>query len=246
MQLESTSNDLSSCFINYRLSGQTKGNNVSMCQKRNIKCHQSAEDRKRTTLLPDLQMFASSAAHKDTQNCYYLWNTPCLHLLVIQNQVQIGGDHYMTKSTQTLQLDHRLKFTARKRSLGQGNVFKPVCHSVHRDRGWLPGIHHRSHDQGGLPPKGVCIEGGLYPGGLPPGGLGRTPPAMGYYGIWSTSARGTYPTGMHSCFPVCNHRYSQELTLFTIFSLPASKISQHIRYSDKRSKSIFSKDRSCN
>ena len=23
-------------------------------------------------------------------------------------------------------------FTARKRSLGQGNIFTPVCHSVHR------------------------------------------------------------------------------------------------------------------
>ena len=29
-------------------------------------------------------------------------------------------------------------FTARKRSLGQGNIFAPVCHSVHRGRG-VPG-----------------------------------------------------------------------------------------------------------
>ena len=27
---------------------------------------------------------------------------------------------------------HGLIFTARKRSLGQGNIFAPVCHSVHR------------------------------------------------------------------------------------------------------------------
>ena len=27
--------------------------------------------------------------------------------------------------------------TARKRSLGQGNIFTPVCHSVHRGRAWL-------------------------------------------------------------------------------------------------------------
>ena len=34
-------------------------------------------------------------------------------------------------------------FTPCKRSLGQGNVFTPVCHSVYR-------MHHRSHDRGGL------------------------------------------------------------------------------------------------
>ena len=34
-----------------------------------------------------------------------------------------------------------LIFTARKRSLGQGNIFTPVCHSVHRGEGraWLLG-----------------------------------------------------------------------------------------------------------
>ena len=31
----------------------------------------------------------------------------------------------------------RLLITARKRSLGQGNVFTPVCHSVHKERGSL-------------------------------------------------------------------------------------------------------------
>ena len=33
-------------------------------------------------------------------------------------------------------------FTARKRSLGQGNIFAPVCHSVHR-KGYLgvPPVH---------------------------------------------------------------------------------------------------------
>ena len=35
---------------------------------------------------------------------------------------------------------------ARKRSLGQG-IFTCVCHSVHRGRGWLSSMHHRSHDQ---------------------------------------------------------------------------------------------------
>ena len=55
--------------------------------------------------------------------------------------------------------------TTRKRSLGQGNVFTPACHSVHR--GW-----------GSLSREGVCLGGGsslssdvLYPGGLCPLGL---------------------------------------------------------------------------
>ena len=46
-----------------------------------------------------------------------------------------------------------LLVTARKQSLGQGNVFRNVCHSVHKVI--LP--------LGGLPP-GVCIQGGLSPG----------------------------------------------------------------------------------
>ena len=32
------------------------------------------------------------------------------------------------------------------RSFGQGNVFTPVCHSDPMGVGWLPSMHHRSHD----------------------------------------------------------------------------------------------------
>ena len=39
--------------------------------------------------------------------------------------------------------------TARKRSLGQGNVFTGVCLST---GGWLPSMRHRSHSQGVYPP----------------------------------------------------------------------------------------------
>ena len=51
--------------------------------------------------------------------------------------------------------------TARKQSLGQGNVFTPVILFTGGE-GWLPSMHHRPHDQG----VGVCIqgEGGLHPG----------------------------------------------------------------------------------
>ena len=65
-------------------------------------------------------------------------------------------------------------FTARKRSLGQGNVFTPVCHSVHGGRA------------------------GLHPGGRVSAfwgvgvGVGHTP-LMGY----GQRAGGTHPTGMH-------------------------------------------------
>ena len=80
-------------------------------------------------------------------------------------------------------------FTAHKRSLGQGNVFRPVCHSVHRG-GFCIG-------EGGLPTgesaSGVCLQGWemgsasgrVSPGmgggvclqwGLPPGVGGQNPP----------------------------------------------------------------------
>ena len=58
------------------------------------------------------------------------------------------------------------------RSLGQGNVFTPMCHSV--------------HGGGGLHPGGVCIGmGGLHPGG------GQTPLDTTGYG---KRAGGTHPT----------------------------------------------------
>ena len=76
-------------------------------------------------------------------------------------------------------------FTARKRSLGQGNVFTPVYDSVHRGvSATLPaGINTPSRQT----PRGRHSP----PPGrhLPPG----IPPRFGYYGIWSTSGRyGSY------------------------------------------------------
>ena len=95
-------------------------------------------------------------------------------------------------------------FTSRKRSLGQGNIFTPVCHSVPRGdasswgvlppRCLLPG--GASSWGGVLPPRGCASSRGL----LPPGGcflLGGAwwspPPPT------ATAAGGTHPTGMHSC-----------------------------------------------
>ena len=51
--------------------------------------------------------------------------------------------------------------TARKRSLGQGNVFTRMCHSIHRGEEVCLGR--------------VYLKGGLPPGGLDPGELGRPP-----------------------------------------------------------------------
>ena len=47
-------------------------------------------------------------------------------------------------------------FTTHKQSLGQGNVFTPVCHFVHRGD-LCPSMHHSSHD------RGVFVQGSLCP-----------------------------------------------------------------------------------
>ena len=59
----------------------------------------------------------------------------------------------------TTKLHFLFIFTARKRSLGQGNIFAPVCHSVHRG-----GVH------GQVPPGQVHHPGQVNPSaGTPPG-----------------------------------------------------------------------------
>ena len=66
-------------------------------------------------------------------------------------------------------------FTTRKRSLGQGNIFAPVCHSVHGGSTWagtLPG-RYRS-PRAGTPPN-QCMLG------------------------YGQQAGGTHPTGMQTC-----------------------------------------------
>ena len=68
--------------------------------------------------------------------------------------------------------------TARKRSLGQGNIFTPVCHSVHGGggggvRGWKACVAGGGMcGQGGRHAwlGGVCGRGHAWPGGAWPGG----------------------------------------------------------------------------
>ena len=117
-------------------------------------------------------------------------------------------------------------FTARKRSLGQGNIFTPVCHSVHRG---VPGPRGVSAPGGcllwGVPGPGGCLVRGVCfqrvpgPGGClvwegigSQGGL-----LLGVGGAWwrlpqmTTAAGSTHPTGMHSCFTsVCQEFCPQE------------------------------------
>ena len=70
-------------------------------------------------------------------------------------------------------------FTARKQSLGQGNIFIGVCQEFCSQGGGclLRGVSARG--------DGVCFRGVC---------LVETPPT-------DTAAGGTHPTGMHSCHP---------------------------------------------
>ena len=94
-----------------------------------------------------------------------------------------------------------LIFTALKRSLGQGNIFAPVCHSVHGEGEYLgryPGQVHPRADT--LPRAGTPL--GRYtsrqvhpPAGTP---LGRYTSHLCMLG-YGQQAGGTHHTGMHSC-----------------------------------------------
>ena len=92
------------------------------------------------------------------------------------------------------------------------------------ERGWLPNMHHRSHDQGGLHPGGASeSRGDLHPGGWVvciqvgsgyrgagsvSGGRGLHRRGSAYRGDWADppqptgtgKAGGTHSTGLFSCF----------------------------------------------
>ena len=75
--------------------------------------------------------------------------------------------------------------------LRQGNVFTPVCHSVHK--GGSASVH-AGIDPLGRHPPGQTPPQADTPLGRPPGQI--TPPQQ-----TATAAHGTHPTGMHSCYP---------------------------------------------
>ena len=99
--------------------------------------------------------------------------------------------------------------TARKRSLGQGNVFHRLLSfllSTGMGGGWLSSMHHRSHDQewvciggegvcmqgevcmweGGLHLGEVCMSGGIASGESESGGCASRGSTLGRGG-WQTS-----------------------------------------------------------
>ena len=113
--------------------------------------------------------------------------------------------------------------TARKRSLGQGNVFVRLSFCPRGGgRRWPLSMHRRSHDQGicirgvcilwgsalgGSAFRGVCIQGYLNPGEVCiQEALGRFPQdkwdTMGY----GQQVDGTHFTGMLSC---CYNHFSE-------------------------------------
>ena len=88
--------------------------------------------------------------------------------------------------------------TARKRSLGQGNIFTSVCQEFCSQGDGVPGLGERgAWCQGGAcswmawsrgvpgPRRGFLVLGGAW---------WRLPPPR-----TATAAGGTHPTGMHSC-----------------------------------------------
>ena len=117
--------------------------------------------------------------------------------------------------------------TTRKRSLGQGNIFAPVCHSVHRgvvsqhalQVGGSPGPHPGGK-LGGLARGGVSRptprrevegsgQGGLQAhthGGLQTQTRRISRPTPGgespsqHMGVYPSMHWDTHPTGVHSCF----------------------------------------------
>ena len=107
-----------------------------------------------------------------------------------------------------------LVITARKRSLGQGNIFAPVYHSVHRGGTWADTPVGRYTPLAGTPPTHtppghvrytpwqVHPQAGTPPGQVhPPAGTPHQqvhPPGRNA-GRYGQQAGGTHPTGMHSC-----------------------------------------------
>ena len=93
--------------------------------------------------------------------------------------------------------------------LGQGNIFRSVCHEFCPRGGgacMAGGMHGRGACMGGMCGRGACVAGGhawwgcMHAMHVPP-----TPRDM-----VGQCAGGMHPTGMHSCFLLCQ---SQSLSL---------------------------------
>ena len=105
--------------------------------------------------------------------------SPCRPDSPVLPPIDYGADRIQNDLLDEICSDIGIKvcfiFTARKRSLGQGNIFAPVCHSVHRGECLVLG--------------GVCSQRGSAPRGGVPGPEGEVPgPGGGLFlggGAWS-------------------------------------------------------------
>ena len=113
--------------------------------------------------------------------------------------------------TLTTSSHYRAIFTTHKRSLGQGNIFAPVCHSVHRGGG-IPACI-----TGGIP---ACLAAGLW-GDIPAclaglqGGL-QAHTQGGSWGVWPGGVSpGPHPGGclqVHTQGSVCVSQHALRQT----------------------------------
>ena len=78
----------------------------------------------------------------------------CNVLLLLDHSI---GYSPCFKAKKTVTCYAHIHYYGRKRSLGQGNVFTPICHSVHGG-------------EGGLHPGGVCLGGSVFRGSACGGG----------------------------------------------------------------------------
>ena len=109
-----------------------------------------------------------------------------------------------------------LYFYRRQQSCSQGNIFTPVCHSVHG--GCLPqcmlGYHipPRADTPGSRHPRKQTAPRSRHPAGSRHPYRKQTPPPeqTPAYGQW---AAGTHPTGMHSCYKIIFKRIDRTCRL---------------------------------
>ena len=109
-------------------------------------------------------------------------------------------------------IDPNWVFTARKRSLGQGSVFTPVCHFVHRGGGWSAPLYAGIHN-----PQADIPLGRHPPRQTPPTWVDT--PLLNTIGC-GQQAGGTYPTGMHSCCITSHDKWLSNIPQSHELSLP--------------------------
>ena len=102
-------------------------------------------------------------------------------------------------------------FTSRKRSLGQGNIFTPVCHSVHRGgHAWPGGMHawgHWVYMAGGHAYLGsMCGQGGVHGRGGACAGWGA---CVAGGCAWQMAGGVCVPGGPYPPSPILEHMVGQ-------------------------------------